>query len=91
MQVGTFIAIKDLDSIRVLVEHLEVQISSMADSVEFAERDEEAVRFGIDEVKKKLELFMKSVDDLGEQADRCSHDIRRARTVVLQRIIHHPN
>uniref|UniRef100_A0A0E0B9E8 Uncharacterized protein n=1 Tax=Oryza glumipatula TaxID=40148 RepID=A0A0E0B9E8_9ORYZ len=83
MQVGTFIAIKDLDSIRVLVEHLEVQISSMADSVEFAERDEEAVRFGIDEVKKKLELFMKSVDDLGEQADRCSRDIRRARTVMM--------
>ncbi|KAF0928333.1 hypothetical protein E2562_003158 [Oryza meyeriana var. granulata] len=91
MQVGTFIAIKDLDSIRVLVDHLEVQISSMVDSVEFVEHDEETVKFVIEEVKKKLEVFMKSVDDLGEQADRCSRDIRRARTVVLQRIIHHPN
>uniref|UniRef100_A0A0E0M6V1 Uncharacterized protein n=1 Tax=Oryza punctata TaxID=4537 RepID=A0A0E0M6V1_ORYPU len=91
MQVGTFIAIKDLDSIRVLVDHLEAQISSMADSVKFAELDEEAVRLGIEEVNKKLELFIKSVDELGEQAERCSRDIRRARTVVLQRIIHHPN
>lgn len=91
MQVGTFIAIKDLDSIRVLINRVEVEISSMIDCVEFAERDEEAVKFGVEEIKKKLEVFMKSVEDLGEQADRCSRDIRRARTVVLQRIIRHPN
>ncbi|WVZ55866.1 hypothetical protein U9M48_006471 [Paspalum notatum var. saurae] len=91
MQVGTFIAIKDLDSIRVLINRVEVEISSMIDCVEFAERDEEAVKFGVEEIKKKLENFMKSVEDLGEQADRCSRDIRRARTVVLQRIIRNPN
>lgn len=91
MQVGTFIAIKDLDSIRVLIDRVEVEISSMIDCVEFAERDVEAVKFGVEEIKKKLENFMKSVEDLGEQADRCSRDIRRARTVVLQRIIRHPN
>ncbi|CAM0871713.1 unnamed protein product [Alopecurus aequalis] len=91
MQVGTFIAIKDLDSIRVLINRVEMEISSMIDCIEFAERDEEAVKFGVEEIKKKLETFMKSVEDLGEQADRCSRDIRRARTVVLQRIIRHPN
>ncbi|KAB8090662.1 hypothetical protein EE612_015934 [Oryza sativa] len=91
MQVGTFIAIKDLDSIRVLINRVELEISSMIDCVEFAERDEEAVKFGVEEIKKKLEVFMKSVEDLGEQADRCSRDIRRARTVVLQRIIRHPS
>lgn len=91
MQVGTFIAIKDLDSIRVLITRVEMEISSMIDCIEFAERDEEAVKFGVEEIKKKLEAFMKSVEDLGEQADRCSRDIRRARTVVLQRIIRHPN
>ncbi|XP_006649570.1 UPF0496 protein 1 [Oryza brachyantha] len=90
MQVGTFIAIKDLDSIRVLINRVELEISSMIDCVEFAERDEEAVKFGVEEIKKKLEVFMKSVEDLGEQADRCSRDIRRARTVVLQRIIRQP-
>lgn len=91
MQVGTFIAIKDLDSIRVLINRVEAEVSSMVDRVEFAERDEEAVKFGVEEIKKKLENFMKSVEDLGEQADRCSRDIRRARTVVLQRIIRQPN
>ncbi|KAF0914244.1 hypothetical protein E2562_027810 [Oryza meyeriana var. granulata] len=91
MQVGTFIAIKDLDSIRVLINRVELEISSMIDCVEFAERDEEAVKFGVEEIKRKLEVFMKSVEDLGEQADRCSRDIRRARTVVLQRIIRHPS
>jgi hypothetical protein len=91
MQVGTFISIKDLDSIRVLINRVEMEISSMIHCIEFAERDEEAVKFGIEEIKKKLENFMKSVEDLGEQADRCSRDIRRARTVVLQRIIRNPN
>ncbi|KAM3230379.1 hypothetical protein ACQJBY_060895 [Aegilops geniculata] len=91
MQVGTFIAIKDLDNIRVLINRVEMEISSMIDCVDFAERDEEAVKFGVEEIKKKLEAFMKSVEDLGDQADRCSRDIRRARTVVLQRIIRHPN
>ncbi|CAL4941433.1 unnamed protein product [Urochloa decumbens] len=91
MQVGTFIAIEDLDAIRVLVDRLELQVSSMADCIGLAERGEEAVRIGIEEVKKKLEVFMKAVDDLGEHADRCSRDIRRVRTVVLQRIINPPN
>ena len=75
----------------VLVDRLEVQVASMVDCIELAERGEEAVRLGIEEVKKKLEVFMKGVDDLGDQADRCSRDIRRARTVVLQRIINPPN
>ncbi|CAN6311397.1 unnamed protein product [Urochloa humidicola] len=91
MQVGTFIAIEDLDAIRVLVDRLEVQVSSIVDCIDLAERGEEAVRIGIEEVKKKLEVFMKAVDDLGEHADRCTRDIRRARTVVLQRIVNPPN
>ncbi|WVZ58504.1 hypothetical protein U9M48_008775 [Paspalum notatum var. saurae] len=92
MQIGTFIAIEDLDAIRVLVDRLEVQVSSMVDCIEFSERGEEEMKLSIEEVKKKLEvLFMKSVDELEEHAERCSRDIRRARTVVLQRIIHPPN
>jgi hypothetical protein len=80
-----------LDGIRVLINRVEMEINSMVDCIEFAERDEKTVKFGIEEIKKKLENFMKSVEDLGEQADRCSRDIRRARTVVLQRIIRNPN
>ncbi|RWW36172.1 hypothetical protein BHE74_00058834 [Ensete ventricosum] len=90
MQVGTFIAIKDMDSIRVLIDKLEMEITSLLDDAEFAIKDVGAVKLGIEEIRKKMEVFMKSVEDLGEQADRCSRDIRRARTVVLQRIIRNP-
>ncbi|KDP46219.1 hypothetical protein JCGZ_10059 [Jatropha curcas] len=90
MQVGTYVAIKDLDNIRLLIDRLEIDIEGLMVNAEFA-IEEEAVRIAIEEIKKKLEVFMKHVEDLGVQADNCSRDIRRARTVVLQRIIKHPN
>ncbi|XP_050366706.1 UPF0496 protein At4g34320-like [Argentina anserina] len=90
MQVGTYVAIKDLDSIRVLIDRLEIEIQSLIDDASFA-IEQEAVRIAIDEIKKKLGVFMKNVEELGSQADMCSRDIRRARTVVLQRIIKHSN
>ncbi|XP_012480104.2 UPF0496 protein At4g34320 [Gossypium raimondii] len=90
MQAGTYVAIKDLDNIRILIDRLEIEIESMLKTADFAV-EEEAVKVGIDEIKKKLGIFMKNVEDLGQQADICSRDVRRARTVVLQRIIKHPN
>ncbi|KAG5625021.1 hypothetical protein H5410_010239 [Solanum commersonii] len=90
MHVGTFITIKDLDSIRVLIDRLEIEIESLLKKVEFA-IDEDAVKVAIEEIRKKLDVFMKNVEDLGMQADVCSRDIRRARTVILQRIIKPPN
>lgn len=90
MQVGTYVAIKDLDNIRVLIDRLEIEIEALLQSADFA-IEEDAVKIAIQEIKKKLGAFMKNVEDLGVQADICSRDIRRARTVVLQRIIKHPN
>ncbi|GMI74620.1 hypothetical protein like AT4G34320 [Hibiscus trionum] len=90
MQAGTYVAIKDLDNIRVLIDRLEIEIESMLKTADFAVQ-EGAVKIGVDEIKKKLGIFMKNVEDLGQQADVCSRDIRRARTVVLQRIIKYPN
>ncbi|PKA58186.1 UPF0496 protein 1 [Apostasia shenzhenica] len=90
MQAGTFFMVADLDSIRILVNRLEDQINSLLENAEFAFTDEEAVRFGIHEIRKKMGVFMKSIEDLLLQADRCSRNIRRARTVVLQRIIKLP-
>ncbi|KAK8698824.1 hypothetical protein V6N13_114930 [Hibiscus sabdariffa] len=90
MQAGTYVAIKDLDNIRVLVDRLEIKIEALLQNADFA-IEQEAVKIGIDEIKKKLGVFMKNVEELGQQADLCSRDIRRARTVVLQRIIKHPN
>ncbi|KAL3621214.1 hypothetical protein CASFOL_036126 [Castilleja foliolosa] len=90
MSVGTYITIKDLDNIRVLVDKLEIEIESLLKSADFGV-DEGSVRFAVEEIKMKLVVFMKNVEELGAQADHCSRDIRRARTVILQRIIKHPN
>ncbi|XP_057496232.1 UPF0496 protein At4g34320-like isoform X2 [Actinidia eriantha] len=90
MQAGTYIAIKDLDNIRILIDRLVIDIKSLLDSADFAIQ-EEAVKAGIEEIRKKLVGFKENVEALGVQADMCSRDIRRARTVILQRIIKHPN
>ncbi|KAK4284621.1 hypothetical protein QN277_001426 [Acacia crassicarpa] len=90
MEAGTFVAIKDLDNIRLLIERLEIEIKSLIQNAEFA-IEVEAVEEAIEEIKKRLGVFMKNVEDLGVQADTCSRDIRKARTVVLQRIIRHPH
>ncbi|KAE9448528.1 hypothetical protein C3L33_19547, partial [Rhododendron williamsianum] len=89
MQVGTYVAIKDLDNIRVLIDRLEIEIESLMHNADFA-IEEDAVKVGIEEIRKQLAMFMKNVEELGSQADICSRDIRRARTVVLQRIIKPP-
>ncbi|XP_047339101.1 UPF0496 protein At4g34320-like [Impatiens glandulifera] len=86
MQVGTHIAIKDLSNIRVLIDKVEIQIGSLLGAADFA-INEKAVRIGIEEIRKKLDEFMKNVEELGLHADMCSRDVRRARTVILQRII----
>uniref|UniRef100_A0A5B7AJZ5 Uncharacterized protein n=1 Tax=Davidia involucrata TaxID=16924 RepID=A0A5B7AJZ5_DAVIN len=91
MWIGTCIAIQDLDNIRVLVDRLEIEIESLLQNADFALREEEAVMLAIDEIKKKLSGFMQTIEDLGEHADKCSRDIRRARTVILRRIIKHPS
>lgn len=90
MTVGTYVTIKDLDSIHVLIDKLELQIESLLENADFA-IDEEAVRFGVKEIKKKTDSFTKNAEELGMQADSCCRDIRKARTVILQRIIKHPN
>jgi hypothetical protein len=90
MQVGTYVAIKDLDNIRVLIDRLEIEIEALMRTTDFA-IEHGAVKVAIEEIKKKLGVFMKNVEDLGVLADTCSRDIMRARTVVLQRIIKNPN
>lgn len=90
MQVGTYVTIKDLENIKVLIDRLQIEIESLQQKADLA-ITEEVVKLGIDEIKKKLSTFMKNVEDLGTEADMCSRDIRRARTVVLQRIIKYPN
>lgn len=90
MQIGTFVVIKDLDSIRLLVNRLEIDMEALLHNADFALTQEDAVPLAIDEIKKKLNGFMQTIEDLGIHADNCSRHIRRARSVILQRIIKHP-
>ncbi|XAR57867.1 hypothetical protein NMG60_11026151 [Bertholletia excelsa] len=92
MHIGTYIAIKDFDNIRLLVAKLEIEIGALLQNADFAVREEnEAVILAVDEMKKKMSVFMQSIDELGEHTSKFSRDIRRARTVITQRIIKYPS
>ncbi|KAI4314884.1 hypothetical protein L6164_027747 [Bauhinia variegata] len=91
MQVGTYITLKDLDNIRVLVNKLEIEIESVFQNADFAQRDEEAVKLAMSEINKKMGTFTETMESLSQHADKCSREIRRARTVVIQKIIKHPS
>lgn len=87
MQVGTFVTINDMDSIRVLVNKLQMGIQSLLDNADFAIREEDAVKLVIDEIKKKMAVFMEIIEDLAAHADKCNRDISLARTMILNRIL----
>lgn len=87
MEIGTFIAIKDLDSIRVLVDSLQDAISSILTDIDFCSREEDALRFAIEAIKQKQESFVQGIEDLAQHVDSCSQNIRKARTVLVQKII----
>lgn len=87
MQAGTFVVIKDLESVRVLIERLEVRIGALLQSAEFAFEEDEGVGIAVCEISKMLEGFVENVEETDELAARCCRDIRWARTVVLQRIL----
>ncbi|KAI3747940.1 hypothetical protein L6452_10693 [Arctium lappa] len=93
MQIGNYIVIKDLDNIKALVDKLGTEMESMLQNAGFAirEEDEEAVGMVVDEVKNTMNEFAKTMEELSDHSDKCIRDIRRARTVVLQRIIKHPS
>ncbi|XP_074575625.1 UPF0496 protein 1-like [Curcuma longa] len=91
MEVGTWISLKDLDTIRVLVDKLGVHFNSLLENADFALKNEEVVKFTIEEIKQNLEVFMKNIEDLGKEVDNCSRNTRRARTLVLKKIVNHPN
>ncbi|KAF5738176.1 hypothetical protein HS088_TW13G01071 [Tripterygium wilfordii] len=91
MEIGTRLSIKDMESIGALVDKLEIEIGSMLQNAKFALAEEDALKFAMDEIKKKLDVFMETIEDLGAHGDRCSRDIRQARTVILQRLINQNN
>ncbi|OWM83794.1 UPF0496 protein 1-like [Punica granatum] len=87
MQVGTCVVLKDLKTIGLSIGKLDKELKSLTETTDPIVDSEVSVKKDIGEVKEQLWDFMECVDELGVWADRCSHQIRQARMVVLRRII----
>ncbi|XP_010550396.1 PREDICTED: UPF0496 protein At5g66675-like [Tarenaya hassleriana] len=89
MKIGAYVAMKDMENIGVLVDKLKIEIESMLHKVDFALKEEEdvAVRLAIHEISRKLDVFTEKIEEVGENAAKCSKDITLARTVVLRHIL----
>lgn len=93
MQIGTYILIKDLDNIRVLVDRFQIKIEALLANggVAVVEEEEEAVVvMAVEEIRKEVGDFIKTIHDLSEHANKCTQETRMARTLILRRIINHP-
>ncbi|CAA7048909.1 unnamed protein product [Microthlaspi erraticum] len=94
MRIGAYVTMKDMDNIRVHVEKLKIEMEAMMQRVDFAikEGDEEvAVRLSIQEMSKKFDVFTERIEEVGENATKCSKNITLARTIVLRHILSFPS
>ncbi|XP_020574556.1 UPF0496 protein 1-like [Phalaenopsis equestris] len=83
MHATTSVVLTYLNNIKILVNRLEDNIRSLSDDAEFVLEDEDAVRPVIEEMRKKIEVFMKIIEDLVQQADQCSRILSRASAVLI--------
>uniref|UniRef100_A0A1J3IUI5 UPF0496 protein n=1 Tax=Noccaea caerulescens TaxID=107243 RepID=A0A1J3IUI5_NOCCA len=90
IRIGTYVSVKEMDNISVLVRKVEVEIESLLKKAEFAVTEEKCVSLAIDEIKKKLDVFTETIEELGKHANKYCSDVTKARTVILQRIIRYP-
>ncbi|KAF2570825.1 hypothetical protein F2Q70_00000769 [Brassica cretica] len=93
MKVGAHITMKDMENIRVHVDKLKVEMEAMMQRVDFAieEGEEEvAVRLSMQEISKRFDVFTERIEEVGENAAKCSKDITLARTIVLRHILSFP-
>ncbi|XP_076930842.1 UPF0496 protein At4g34320-like [Bidens hawaiensis] len=93
MRIGNRIVIKDLDSIKVLVDKLGVEMEGLVANAQFAikEEDEDAVAMAVEEMKKSVGDFEKTIDELSDHSYKCCRDVKRARMVIVQKISKHPS
>ncbi|KAL2651327.1 hypothetical protein R1flu_019455 [Riccia fluitans] len=85
---GTWVAIKDLDTMETEVRRLKSEIEAFSRNIEFAKErgDSLAVQNSIRMIRKKNEQFVKQLDDLSAHVNECINRIIKARGVVLDRI-----
>ncbi|KAJ0979820.1 hypothetical protein J5N97_015294 [Dioscorea zingiberensis] len=85
---GTKLAVHELNSIRVLVEELEIKIRSTIHNVEFAieEEEEAALKIVMLEIKLKAGTFAKCVEDLEKEVDRRGAELKTAIAAILETV-----
>ncbi|KAI3760874.1 hypothetical protein L1987_51275 [Smallanthus sonchifolius] len=93
MRIGNYIVIKDLDNIKGLVDKLGIEMQGLVQNAQFAikEEEEEAVAVVVDEMKKTVNDFVKTIDELSDNSDKCCRDVKRARRVIVQKISKQPS
>ncbi|KAL1204297.1 hypothetical protein V5N11_029495 [Cardamine amara subsp. amara] len=94
MSFGARMTMKDMENIGAHIDKLKIEMESMMQKVDFAlnEKEEEvAVRLSMQEISKKFDVFTERIEEVGENAAKCSKDITRARTIVLRHILSFPS
>lgn len=91
MQVGTYVTLKDLESIKALINKLEIEVESLLHTAQFALMEDGALKIAMEEIKKKLEAFTETTESLSRQNEKCIQEIAMARKVIIKRIIKHPS
>ncbi|GJS89966.1 UPF0496 protein-like protein [Tanacetum coccineum] len=84
--------IKDLENIKAIVDIMEIKMDGMVKSADFVigEGVEEAVGIGVDEIKNPVKEFARLMDDLSDQSVKSISDIKRATTMILEKLNEHP-
>ncbi|GJX20280.1 reverse transcriptase domain-containing protein [Tanacetum coccineum] len=75
-----------------IVDRMEIKMDGMLKSADFVieEGVEEAVGIGVDEIKNPVKEFGRLMDDLIDQSVKSISDIKRATTMILEKINEHP-
>ncbi|XP_057769937.1 UPF0496 protein 1-like [Salvia miltiorrhiza] len=70
MQIGSYIVLNDLDSIKRLVERFEIVIEALVAEAEFAARGEEAVVVAVEEMRRQLDSFINTIQELRKEGQQ---------------------
>lgn len=91
VQAHTSIVLKDFENIRFLVQKLSIQLGLLLQNTDLGIREQGAMQLVIDEIKKNLQGFDETIEKLSVHASKCSTDVTKARTVIIQKIAMHHN
>ncbi|XP_059623728.1 UPF0496 protein At4g34320-like [Cornus florida] len=81
----------DLENIRAVVDKLKNEFESLLENAVFAVTEDAAVRQTMEEMKKELSGFMKTIQELSEHTETCRANVMNGRKEILEKIINNRN